>query len=325
MAALVLFIVACSAPAAPTAAPPTSAGAAPGMLGAEQVTAAPAQPTAASAPTRAARPPQGAAQPTAAPAGVEPNPADDPAAVAAANALGVDRRLVKNAQLTVTVEDTNSAITRFTGIAADVGGYVVSNRLFSDNRRRGATLVLAVPVERFDEALNRVRQVPLQVNQDFISTNDVTDQFVDLEARLKNLQATAERIRALLDRATTVEEALKINTQLSEIESQIEQIKGQLNVLTARTTFSTITIDLREPLPTPTATATFTPTPTPTPVDWRPGETLERAVRAQSTLARLAGDALIWFAVVVLPYGVLLAVVLLIVNRFRPRKTPRSP
>ncbi|MBI4671386.1 MAG: DUF4349 domain-containing protein [Chloroflexi bacterium] len=258
-------------------------------------------------------------------AGSENPPPLAPAAVPGLVA-DIDRKIIKNAQLTVVVGKTDAAIFQITGIANDVGGYVVSNRLFSDNNQRGATIVLAVPVDRFEESLNRIRQVPQEIVQDHITSSDVTEQYIDLEARLKNLEATATRIRELLTRANTVDEALKINVQLSEIESQIEQIKGKLNALSARTTFSTITVDMREPPPTPTITPTPTATPTPTPAAWRPDETAARALNTQGNLLRALGDTLVWFLIVVVPYLVIAALGVLgvrwLITRSRKRSVP---
>jgi hypothetical protein len=222
--------------------------------------------------------------------------------------LAIDRRIIKNAQLTETVENTDTAIARITGIATDVGGYVAGTHTFVEASHKGGQITIGVPVDRFEEALNLVRKVALTLDSDVTSSSDVSAQYVDLQSRLTNLQATADRIREFLGKAQTVDEALKINAQLSDVESQIEQIKGQLNVLSTRTAFSTITLDIHEELPTPTPTLTPTPTPTPTPVGWHPDQTFKSAVDVQSTLLRAVGDLLIWFLVVLLPYIVVIGI-----------------
>jgi hypothetical protein len=216
------------------------------------------------------------------------------------------RKIIKNAQLLLTVESTDSALDRLTGIAADMGGYIISTRTFFEAGLKAATITFAVPVDRFEDALRRVRAVALKVEREEASGQDVTDQYVDLESQLRNLEATADRIRDFLQKAQTVEEALKVNQQLSAVEKDIETVKGKLNYLQGRSAFSTITVDIREPRPTPTPTLTPTitptPTPTPTPVGWHPNETLKRAVDAQTTLFRALVDIGIWMIVVLLPY-----------------------
>lgn len=316
-AMLVLFLFGCSAPSAPapTQAPPRQQRAA-------QPTAAPAQPTAATA------------QPTQAPAptmAASGNENDTTAPYIPANPIPIDRKIIKNAQLDLTVEDTPIALMRITGIASDVGGYVVSSRTFGDGDRTGAQISIAVPVDRFEESLNLVRRVALRINQDITSSSEVTEQYVDLESRLRNLEATSARLREFLNRAQTITETLTVNQQLTNVESEIEQIKGKLNALSARSAFSTITTDLQELLPTPapTHTPTITPSPTPTatptPNLWRPGETLDSAVNLQTNLLQGLGTLAIWFIVVLLPYLLAFALLVLgvrwLVQRFR-KPTP---
>lgn len=212
------------------------------------------------------------------------------------------RKIIKNAQLRLTVESTDSALDRLTGIAADMGGYIISTRTFFEAGLKAATITFAVPVDRFEDTLRRVRAVALKVEHEEASGQDVTDQYVDLESQLRNLEATAGRIRDFLNKAQTVEEALKVNQQLSAMEKDIETVKGKMNYLQGRSAFSTITVDIREPSPTPTPTPTRTPTLTPTPVGWHPDETLKGAVSAQTTLLKALVDMGIWMIVVLLPY-----------------------
>lgn len=316
-AMLVLFLFGCGAPAAPapTQAPPRQQRAAQPTAAPAQPTAAPAQPTQAPAPTMAA---------------VE-NGNDTTAPYIPANPIPIDRKIIKNAQLDLTVEDTPIALMRITGIASDVGGYVVSSRTFGDGDRTGAQISIAVPVDRFEESLNLVRRVALHINQDITSSSEVTEQYVDLESRLRNLEATSARLREFLNRAQTITETLTVNQQLTNVESETEQIKGKLNALSARSAFSTITTDLQEPLPTPapTHTPTITPSPTPTatptPNVWRPGETLDSAVTLQTNLLQGLGTLAIWLIVVLLPYLLAFALLVLgvrwLVQRFR-KPTP---
>jgi hypothetical protein len=298
---------------------------------------------AAAAPTAAPAPPRAAA--TSAPAAPTLGLSSDSAPAAGALATGApvlgantDRKIIKNAQLVMTVQNTDLALSRLTGIAADTGGYLIGTRTFFQGTLKAASITFAVPVDRFEDALNRTRAVALKVEQENSSGQDVTDQYVDLQSQLTNLQATADRIRGFLSKAQTVDEALKINQQLAQVEQQIETIKGKMNATQSRAAFSTITVDLREPPPTPTPTPVFsptptsTPTPTPTPVGWHPDETLKAAVNAQSTLLRGLIDLAIWLIVIFLPYVVLFGVLIwlgrIVWKRLgggRPPSKPSSP
>jgi len=317
---LVLFAIACGAPAAPapTGAPPGS-----GAVQAIAPTSAPAATSAALAPrpgsTLAPSAPQVAAA--------------TPGAIQPVSVVDAQRRIIKNANFNLTVENTDSALDRATGIAADMGGYIISTRTFFEQNVKGATITFAVPVERFEETLRRVRAIAIKVDQESASGQDVTDQYADLESQIRNLEATSDRIRDFLKKANTVEEALKVNQQLADVEKQIETAKGRLNFLGGRSAFSTVTIEIRQQVPTPTITrtptitATPTPTMTPTPFVWKPGETFDRAVETQGGLLRGFAELAIWLIVVFLPYVlVFLLGVWLVVRIMRwMQKRPSGP
>lgn len=311
--------VACAAAPTPvpTAAPPMRAG----------VAAAP--PTPAAMPTKPPAPTPLHAPSTAYPA---PETVSSGAPGLIGPAADARRKIIKNAQMTLTVENTDTALDRITGIVGDMRGYITSSRTFFDGGLQAATITFAVPVDRFEETLQRVRRIALKVEHESASGQDVTDQYVDLESQLRNLEATADRIRDFLKKAQTVEEALKVNQQLSQVEKEIETIKGKLNYLGDRSAFSTITAELREPKPTPTPTftPTITPTPTPTatPTVWNPGQTVTRAVETQTTLVRALTELLIWLFIVALPYVLVGAVaiwVIIQIQRWSKRKTPGGP
>jgi hypothetical protein len=207
------------------------------------------------------------------------------------------------------VEDTDRAIDQITQLAVEVGGYVVSSESRMRDTAKLATLKLGVPSERFEDVQRRVRGLAVRVLNETASGQDVSDEYVDLESRLTNLEATAARIREFLAQAKTVEEALKVNDELSKVEDEIEKIKGRMKYLKDRAAYSTLAISLEPVQPTPTPTPTETVTPTPTPVTWRPGETVKSATGVLGGAMRGLVELLIWLAVVVLPFLIVIGVV----------------
>ncbi len=212
------------------------------------------------------------------------------------------RLIIKDATLDLEVEDTDRAIDGVTQAAGDMQGYIISQRVWYDGEAKFATITLAVPVQAFENALRRLRGLATRVVNESASGEDVTDQYVDLQSRLRNLEATRDRVRSFLDQATSVEEALEVNRQLSEIEDEIEQVQGRINYLRDRAAFSTITVNLSPILPTPTPTATPTPTPTPTPEAWRPGETAKEATNVLVEIVQYLVEMLIWLVIVFGPF-----------------------
>jgi hypothetical protein len=245
------------------------------------------------------------------------------------------RLIIKDANLDLEVENTDRAIDGTTQVAGDLQGYIISHRVWYENQAKYATITIAVPVQEFENALRRLRGLAWRVLNESASGEDVTDQYVDLQSRLRNLEATRDRIRSFLDQAKTIEESLEVNRQLSEMEDQIEQVKGRLNFLRDRAAFSTITVNLNPilPTPTPTPTPTVTPTPTPTvtptPDVWRPGETAKEALDVTVTIGQGLTELLIWFVIVPLPFLLIFAVLywvtVRLARRFGLKRTVTTP
>ena len=221
-----------------------------------------------------------------------------------------NRLIIKNGEMELLVEDTDTAINRSMGIVTEYGGYVINNRTWFKDDFKYATLSIGVPSENFEQMLRRLKDLAVNVTNEAVAGQDVTDEYVDLKSRLTNLEATAARIRSFLEQAETVEESLTVSRQLSDIEAEIEQVKGRMAYLKDRAAFSTITLQIIPQIPTPTPmpspTPTMTPTPTPTPVPWSPGQTFDDATQvtsnAASSLFRIGVELVIWLVVVILPF-----------------------
>jgi hypothetical protein len=111
-----------------------------------------------------------------------------------------------------------------------------------------SVVTFRVPAERFEEALSGVEGLARRVLARSVSGQDVTEEFVDLSSRLRNLEATRDRLLELLARAERVEDALQVNQALSDVQGQIEQIQGRMKYLRESAALSTISAELR-PLP----------------------------------------------------------------------------
>jgi hypothetical protein len=246
------------------------------------------------------------------------------------NTTSGDHMIVKNGDIKLLVKDSDRALDGVTQIVGDVQGYIVSSRVWYQDyfgtNYKYATLTIGVREDQFENALRRLRGLALRVLDENATGQDVTDQYVDLQSQLTNLEATRDRIQGFLAQAKTVDEALRINQQLSDVEAQIEQIKGKMNYLSNRSAFSTLTIDLEPDLPP--VVSTPTPTPTPVPVQplgaWDPGKTTQKATNTLVASYRVIIDLLIWIFVVLVPiFGPPILFVWLIVWLIK-RKTKAS-
>jgi len=238
------------------------------------------------------------------------------------------RLIVKDGQVKLLVTDTDAAIDGVMQVVADLGGYVVSSRVWfqplGETNYKYGTITLGVPASDFERAIRRLRSLGIRVLDETTSGQDVTDEFVDLQSRLESLQATRARILTFLEQANTVEEALRVNQELSAVEAQIEEVQGRMNYLSGRSAYSTITVNLEPELSELTPTPTATPTPTPTPEPWEAGRTFRAASSTLAELYRGIADLAIWLVVVVLPvvapFALIGWIVWLVMRRRRPPK-----
>lgn len=217
-----------------------------------------------------------------------------------------NRMVIKNAEVRLLVEDTDNAIDRALQIIGDVDGYIISSRAWYQPGPDGksykyATVTIGVPVTQFEAAMRRLRAIALRVLDENASGQDVSDEYVDLQSQLGNLEATRDRIRSFLDDAKTVEESLNINNELSKIEAEIEKVKGRMNYLSNRSAFSTITVTFEPDIPPLPPTPTRTPVPTATPKQWNPGETAQAATKSLTSIYQVFIELAIWIFIVIIP------------------------
>ncbi len=218
---------------------------------------------------------------------------------------GLQRQIIKNAEISLQVQNTDNAVDGVTGLAAEYNGYIINSRTWYEDSNRLASMTLSVPVDSFEQVLRRLRGLAVKVLSEQATGQDVTDQYVDLQSRQRNLEATAARIRSFLDQATSVKDALEVNQQLSQIEGQIEDVKGKLQYLQARAAYSNISITL-EP-------ERGAPTPIPA---WTPGQTFTDAGAALLVILRFLANFVIWAAVILLPFLVPLAIIVWLAARW---------
>jgi len=129
-------------------------------------------------------------------------------------------------------------------VAARFGGYVSSSETAGAKRHSGM-LVLRVPVDRFEAALGALKGLGVVTDQR-LSGQDVTAQFVDLQARLRNWEAQEQVLLGLMAKATSIEDSIRVQQHLQDVQLTIEELKGQLHVLGDQSDFSTISVSMTE-------------------------------------------------------------------------------
>jgi hypothetical protein len=158
----------------------------------------------------------------------------------------VGPRVIKTARLSVEVgrDGLPDAVQDVVGIAEGAGGFVLSTELAGEGSGTG-TVVVRVPAEEFEAALAAIGDLG-DVARRTVSGEDVSEEFVDLEARLRNFEAQEAVLLRLMDRATTIGETIRVQRELTGVQLEIERIRGRLRFLEDRTSLGTITVGMRE-------------------------------------------------------------------------------
>lgn len=173
------------------------------------------------------------------------------AATSTANATDVinQRKLIREADLEFETEELGATKSHLKHFVNAFKGYIADENEYRSSGRITANLTVRVPSAHFDSLLYVIDEFVPRFNLRSISSMDVTEEFLDVEARLKAKKAVEKRLIALLQRAGTMKDILEIEKQIGELRSEIESIEGRMNYLENRTQFSTLNITCYQSVP----------------------------------------------------------------------------
>lgn len=230
--------------------------------------------------------------------------------IAFSPASQVARKIVANASMALIVSNTETMVDQIQGLLDQVGGYVSDANLYKssygDAELLRGTLTLRVPADQLSTVMEQLREMAVDVRSENLTREDVTDQYSDVEAQLRNLRNTESELQALLTEVrerpnSTPEDIMAVYNNLTIIRGQIEQLQGRQNMLDNLIGLSTLTLELvpdavNQPL-----------------VDagWRPALVVREATRALISTLEFLGSAVIWFAVYLLPVLLLASIPIL--------------
>jgi hypothetical protein len=248
-------------------------------------------------------------------------------AVAVDIELAQDRKVIRNADLQLEADDTRAALDRIVTLVEAAGGFVadaVVHPVEDPEDQPTASMTLRIPSAELTRVMNEIKDSVQKVVSESQSADDVTEEFIDLEARLTNLEALEVELRALLTEVRQQPDAdpdklLRVFNEVAAVRGQIEQIQGQLDYLANVVDLATLSIGL-------------TPTPAVVPIvedTWEPVTVARDALR--SLVAGLQGvaDWAISFALYTLPMllillGIPAVVGLYVYRQWRKRKPPAT-
>jgi archaellum component FlaC len=218
---------------------------------------------------------------------------------------GANRLVIRNANLTIIVEDPATALTAVTGMAEGMGGFVVTSNLYKTTSRSGqeypeANITVRVPAEKLNNALAQIKALVKDPTKDIESENvsgqDVTKEYTDLQSQLTNLENTEAQLREIMASATKTEDVLAVYNQLTQVREQIEVIKGQIQYYKESAAMSAIAVQIK-------ALASIQPLEI---GGWRPAGVARDAAQALIDTLQFLGSAAIWLIIFFVPVGLVI-------------------
>jgi hypothetical protein len=201
-----------------------------------------------------------------------------------------DKKVIKNGNLTLKVDDVDDAVLKIGKIAKDNGGDLFSSNLSKNSQDlKSGTLSVKVPVANFEKTFAEAKKVAAAVLRESTSGQDVTEQYQDLEGRIKNKQTEEVAYQKVLDQAQKISDILEVTQALSRVRAEIESLQGKLRYLASQADMSTIAISMSED-----SNITVSDS-------WRPWQVTKDATRLLVVKVQNFVDFLIVFVITFLP------------------------
>ncbi len=215
------------------------------------------------------------------------------------------RVIIYTGNISLVVKDTEESVKDITALADAEGGYVADANVYQSGEVLRGNISIRVPAERYQDVMAQLRGLALRVERESSSSQDVTEEFTDLQARKTNLEHTEAALQQLLDerqRVGSTSDILEVHRELTNIRGQIEQIEGRLRYLSNQAALSTISIELiPDVLYQPISVA-----------GWEPQGVAKEAL--QTLIVALQGlvNLLIWGVIFILPLLIIMLIPLVI-------------
>jgi hypothetical protein len=218
----------------------------------------------------------------------------------------IERKIQKNARAQIEVKDIDLSISKVEKIIQKYQGEIInSNRGGADIGDPYANISFRVPVESLQDVLKEILDISTKIIREEIYTNDVTEEFIDVEAKLSNMKSTESRFKELLLKTTTVTEILEVETQLTRIRGEIDGLEGRLKYLNQTTSTSRIDLNLQQE-------------PSISGDKWGFTESFKSALINLTSFGKNSADFLINF-LVFSPIVLILLVIIFLIWKFSPK------
>ena len=218
------------------------------------------------------------------------------------------RMIIRNANISVVVRDAADALHQVTALVDAKGGYVAESKQWKEREQVRASATMRVPAAQLAPTLAAIRGLAIRVETENVTAQDVSQEYSDLGAQIRNLQATETELRELLktvrERTQKASEIMEVYSEITKVRGEIETAQGRVLYLSQMTSLSTITLEL---VPDVLAAPVVEP-------GWQPVATIKSASRTLLNSLKGVADVLIWVVLYVLPLGLIFAALALMVR-----------
>ncbi len=226
-----------------------------------------------------------------------------------------NRMVIQNSYLSLLVKDVVDVRKKIIEYSTSVGGYMVNAETSNPQDAPSATVTVRVPSEKLDESLNTFRGWGLKVVSENIQGTDVTDQYVDIDARITTLEKTKATMEALLSRADQISDLTNITREVINIQSQIDALTGNQKALAENAKLAKVTLYLS----TDEIALPYAPSET-----FRPNVIFKLAVRSLIFHVRQLGTLAIWMAVYSVVWIPVVVIIYALNRRFNKKTSTPS-
>lgn len=226
---------------------------------------------------------------------------------------GGDRMVVEDSSVSLVVENVPQATSSIIQKAEESGGYMVSSSVTNPKDNGSAAVVIRIPSEKLDEALTYFRSLAVKVVSEQLHGQDVTDQYVDIDRRIQQLEASLQKMNELLSQAVEVSDIMNITSHIQNLQGQIDQLKGQQLSLKQNADLAKMTIYLS----TDELALPYAPSQ-----PFRPEVIFKTAARSLLTSLRALAGFAIWifvYAIIWLPL-LIIGIILYLLHRRQKQK-----
>jgi hypothetical protein len=155
-----------------------------------------------------------------------------------------DRKMISTASLDMLVKNPKETSNRVRLLAQQAGGFLVSSETYGEANASSASLTIRVPVGKFEQVRSQISSLGLRIESEKLEAQDVTKQYVDLAARLRNFRAQETQYLGILKQAKTVKDTVEVSDKLNEVRAQIEQQQAEFDALSKQVETVALTISL---------------------------------------------------------------------------------